>query len=313
MYKTYKAVKASFIGGLILMLLVAGCGGSSAPARPAQPAPSNAGSAPSSGAAQQPANPSAPAAPQVTGNEALQPVGERMIIRTADVSIAITDTLTAVDQIKAIAEGLKGYVASSNLYRSDELLRGTITVRVPASDFDTAMRKIKAAAVKVEGEKESSQDVGEEYTDLTARRRNLEATEQELLKLLADTRDRGGKADDVLAIYRELTNIRGQIEQIQGRMQYLERMVALATINVELIPAEIAQPIAGTGWAPLATVHEASRSLVRAMQGLVNLAIWVIILILPVMVVVLLPLVVLVWALRRWRRARARPAAGAAQ
>ncbi len=118
------------------------------------------------------------------GNEALQPVGERMIIRTADVSLEVKDTQAAADQIKAIAESLNGYVSSSDLRRTDDLLQGTVTVRVPATQFDAAMARIKAVGVKVEGEKLSSQDMTEEYTDLTARRRNLEATEQELLKLL---------------------------------------------------------------------------------------------------------------------------------
>jgi hypothetical protein len=69
---------------------------------------------------------------------------------------------------------------------------------------------------------------------LSAQLRNLEATEEELLVLLTEVREKTRRAEDVLAVHREVTNIRGQIEQIKGRMQYLERMTALATINVEL-------------------------------------------------------------------------------
>jgi hypothetical protein len=298
---------AILMSGLILTVLAAGCAPAATPAPPAvketvvvERAVEKAAPA----AAPQPVG-----ALQPAGGEALQPVGERMIIRTADVAIDVTDTLAAADQIKAIAESLNGYVAGSNLYRSDDLLRGTVSIRVPAEQFDAAMARIKAVGVKVEREQVSGQDVTEEYTDLTARRRNLEATERELLALLTEVRERSGKAEDILAIYRELTNIRGQIEQIQGRMQYLERLTALATINVELIPAETAKPIVEPGWVPAATFREASRALVRTFQGLVNLAIWLVVWVLPTLIVVLIPLVVIVWAVLRWRRTRARPAA----
>jgi len=248
-------------------------------------------------------------APQA-GNEALQPTGERMIIRTVDLGLQVEDTQAAADQVKAIAESFEGYVAGSSLYRAEDgLLRGTITIRVPASDVDTALERIKALATRVEREQESSQDVGEEYTDLTARRRNLEATERELLALLTQVREQGGKAEDILAVYRELTNIRGQIEQIQGRMQYLERLTALATINAELIPAEAARPLAEPNWAPTGTVREASRALVRTFQGLVSLAIWLLIVVLPVLLLVLLPLAAIVWLVRRWRRGKSGPTA----
>jgi hypothetical protein len=303
-------IKPLLVSGVLLSVLAAGCAQRATPA----PMPTQAPAAPmeravvggraASGAIPQPE--AAPAQP--AGDQALQPVGDRMIIRTADVGIEITDTAAAADQIKTIAESLGGYVASSNLFRSNDLLRGTISIRVPAEQFDTAMTRIKATGTKVEREQVSGQDVTEEYTDLTARRRNLEATEQELLKLLADVREKSGKAEDIMAVYRELTNIRGQIEQIQGRMQYLERLTALATINVELIPAEAAKPIVEPDWAPLSTFREASRALVRTFQGLVSLGIWFVIWFLPTLLVVLIPLAVIVWGLRRWLRVRARPA-----
>ena len=65
----------------------------------------------------------------------------------------------------------------------------------------------------------SGQDVTEEYVDLQSRERNLLAAEQSLLDLYNRARD----VQDALSIQRELTGVRGQIEQIQGRMQYLKK------------------------------------------------------------------------------------------
>jgi hypothetical protein len=168
--------------------------------------------------------------------------------------------------------------------------------------YSGAMDQIKGLAVEVERESISAQDVTEEYTDLGARLRNLEATEEELLALLTEVREETRRAEDVLAIHRELTNIRGQIEQIQGRMQYLERLTALATISVELIPEEEEKPIVEEGWQPLRTLRDASRSLVNAGQFFVDAAIWLVVFVLPVLLVLILPVAIIVFVWRRRRR-----------
>ncbi len=228
----------------------------------------------------------------------------RMIIRTADLAVVVEDTETALTQIRGVAAALNGYVANANFWRANDQLRGTVTIRVPAESFDVAMDQMKDLAIRVERENVSAQDVTEEYTDLSARLRNLEATEEELLALLTEVREQTRKAEDVLAVHRELTNIRGQIEQLKGRLQFLERMTALATINVELIPEE-EPPIVAEGWKPLRTVRSALRALVDAGQLLVDVSIWLIVFVLPLLLLLLLPLVVIWYVWRRRRRRRA--------
>ena len=242
----------------------------------------------------------APAPPAVEDYGAEQAsIGEQMIIRTAHLALKVEETERALAQIKAITTSLGGYVADSNVWRSDEKLQGTVTIRVPAESFDTALEQITGLALEVERESLSGQDVTEEYTDLGARLRNLEATEKELLELLTEVREKTRKAEDVLAVHRELTSIRGQIEQVKGRMQYLERMTALATITVELIPKEA---IVRTGWAPSGTLQDALRGLVRALQSLTDVTIWVVVFILPIALLVLLPFLVIFLFWRHWRR-----------
>jgi membrane protein implicated in regulation of membrane protease activity len=218
----------------------------------------------------------------------LAPVADRMIIRTGELSIVVEDTETALRQVRGVATGLNGYVSDANVWQVGDGLRGNVTIRVPADSFDTAMDQIKDLAVEVTAESVSAQDVTEEYTDLSARLRNLEATEEELLALLTEVREKTRRAEDVLAIHRELT-----------------RLTALATISVELIPEEEEKPIVEEGWQPLSTLRDASRSLVNAGQFLVDAAIWLIVFVLPVLLVLILPVVIVVYIWRRWRRRRA--------
>jgi molybdopterin converting factor small subunit len=91
-------------------------------------------------------------------------------------------------------------------------------------------------AVDVKSETTSGQDVTEQYTDLASRLRNLEASEAQLLELMKQA----GKVDEILQVQRELTNTRGQIEQIKGHMQYLQQSSDLALINVSLEQSKLA-------------------------------------------------------------------------
>ena len=244
----------------------------------------------------------APGIPMASADLGLEPVGERMIIWTGDVSLIVKDTEKSLEEVEAIAKDLGGYVVNSRSWYQEEQLRARLTIRVLAGEFDAAMASLKELAIKVENRNVSTQDVTEEYTDLDARLRNLEATETELLELLTEVRERTGKAEDILAVHREVSNIRGQIEQVKGRMQYLEKMTAMATINVELIPDELAKPIVIAGWRPTGTAANALRTLVRTLQRIVDAAIWLIIAVLPTLVVIAIPFVIL-WAIwRRWRR-----------
>jgi hypothetical protein len=165
---------------------------------------------------------------QYSGVETLVP--DRMIVRTGRMSLVVEDISTAIDRITELAEAGRGYVVSSNSWREGERVRGTITIRVLSGDFGDTMRLIGDMAVEVTSQTTTSQDVTEEYVDLTAKLNNLEATEQQLLRIM----EKGEKVEDILAVQRELTNTRQQIEQTKGRMQYLEKTSATSLIEVQL-------------------------------------------------------------------------------
>ncbi|BCX04256.1 MAG: hypothetical protein KatS3mg053_2194 [Candidatus Roseilinea sp.] len=228
-----------------------------------------------------------------------QAVQQRLIIRTADLTIVVKDTQAQMDALVKLAEEFGGFVVSSSTSRvRDNALQGYITLRVDATRFDEAMNRIRALAVEVRSENVRGEDVTAEYVDLDARLKNLEATEAQLKKIL----EQATTTEDVLAVYRELTQIRGQIEQIKGRMKYLSQSAALATISVTLIPDALAQPIQVGGWRPEGVAKEAFEALVATLQGLASLLIWLVIVVLPVLLILTLPIVVIVLLIRRARR-----------
>ena len=152
-------------------------------------------------------------------------------------------------------------------------MRGWISIRVPDESFEQALADIRELAVRVESESTSSRDVTEEYIDLEARLANAEATEQEFLALLEKAED----VDDILRIYESLSRIREEIEQIKGRMQYLERTSSMSLISVYLEPELSGKATVPAGWNILEIFKSATRGLVITGQVLATLAIWLLI------------------------------------
>jgi hypothetical protein len=229
-------------------------------------------------------------------------VGERMIIQTVDMSIVVENTEKVLDELNAMAKSYKGYIADSRKWYQNDQAFASVTLRVPAESLDEVLGKIHGLALKVENENKGGQDVTEDYTDLSARLRNMEAAEKELLALLTEVRENQGKAEDILAVYRELTNIRSQIESLKGRTQYLERMTALATITVQIRPKEAPRPVVEEyRWSPLITVNKALRAFVVVLQRLADLAI-ILVIFSPFVLVPLAVIWLIVHLVRRAKR-----------
>ena len=77
----------------------------------------------------------------------------------------------------------------------------------------------------------STEDVGEQFVDLSAQLANAERVETRYLELL---RTRTGSLEDLLAVERELSRVRERIETLQGRLRYLGERVAVSTMVVHL-------------------------------------------------------------------------------
>ena len=237
---------------------------------------------------------------------------ERMVIHTAEMVIIVEDVETSLPSVNAMVQEMGGYIVQASSYRtSTDRLAATVTLRIPAERFDEALSRLRALAGKVQSETLSGQDVTDQYVDLQSRLKALQATETELLALLTEVRQSPGnaqeKAQAILDIYNRLTEVRSQIEQIQGQMNYLSQLSDMGTITVQLLPreAEIMQPVVEEGFNPLRTLSQAARALLQVLQWLLNALIWFVVAVLPILVVVALPVLLVVWLIRRRRKSKA--------
>lgn len=294
---------------LVLMAGAFGCGGRAS--APAEYAP--AAAEPYYGAEQAV---EAPASDSGMYADNAMPASDlaRKVVASAQIDLVVTDAQETVRQIEALMEELGGFVSNANLYKGyyggAELLQGTLTLRVPAESLDAALARMEEMALDTRARSIDRQDVTDEYSDIEAQLRNLEATENELRELLAEVRARpNATSEDILAVHRDLSEVRGQIEQLQGRKNMMDNLIALSTIDVTLTPDAANRPVVEEQWRPIVALRDASRTLVTALQFLGDALIWIMVFVLPILLLFLIPLVVLIWVIRalvrRNRRRRA--------
>jgi hypothetical protein len=152
-----------------------------------------------------------------------------MIIRNGQASLEVDSLERSVTQVRQLADRLGGYVANSQMQAGANQLRSaTLELKVPAARFDELTRGL-APIGRVEYVNVTAEDVGEEFTDVSARVANSHRLEERLIGLLAT---RTGKLSDVLEIERELARVREEIERMEGRLRYLKSHAAISTLSV---------------------------------------------------------------------------------
>jgi hypothetical protein len=270
---------------LVLALVVAGCGGAPESAN-RQEASAPSGGATSDMAFEGAMEAEAPAMDDMEDmDDGAAATGEfyRMIIYNANISMVVKDTLQTQEEIAEMVKRQDGYLSSAESYKSGEnLVSINLTLRVPAEKFTATMAELRDMAREVERESISSEDVTQEYVDLESRLTALEAKAERLEELMEEAED----TEAVLAIYRELSSTQQEIEQTKGRMRYLERSAAMATISVHLTPDELSRPVEVAGWRPQGTAKRAIEALIEVFQWLFKALIWIVLLVLPVTIFV---------------------------
>jgi hypothetical protein len=231
-----------------------------------------------------------------------QPVpAERKIIRDATLTLEVDEPGKAAERVNSIAESHGGFVVSSESRQEAAGRRGkayeifTVQLRVPSAQFDATLKDIRATAGEVTAEKVSGKDVTEEYIDLEARLRTQRALEAQLLDIMKGARE----VSDAISVQKELTNVRTEIERVEGRRRFLESQSSLSTISVTLRPP--APLVATTGF--FHSIGEAFGDGVDIAAAVVLFLIRAALALLPVVIFLVLPAYfILRWLLRRVNR-----------
>src|SRR5688500_2644798 len=212
-----------------------------------------------------------------------------MLIRTGNAQIEVGSLEIAMQQVRDLAQRLGGFIANTQLTSGrDQIRSATLEMKIPVARWSDVVSGLKPIG-KVEALNEFSEDVGEEYVDVTARVQNSKRLEARLIELLGN---RTGRLSDVLAVERELARVREEIERYEGRLRYLRTRAAMSTMTVTVHEAFPVVSARGESGVLGDAFKQAWRNFVGFIAGIISLT------------GILIPLAalgVLVWFVwRRW-------------
>jgi hypothetical protein len=229
------------------------------------------------------------------GSQALP--DQQLIVYTGSLSLEVSDINAAVQQAEQLVRGLGGHVASSQASDTDRGKSATVTYRIPAEHWSDALNGLKGLATRVVDENTSSEDVTAQVVDLDARLANLRVTEAALQTIM----DRATTITDVLKVQTELTGVRGDIESLTAQRDVLANRAALATLEVGFNTPPVAEVSRQSeSWNLGTEIDNALAALVRLGQWALSLAIWLVIVIVPLFVPIVVVIYLAFWLRRRW-------------
>ncbi|MFA1819300.1 DUF4349 domain-containing protein [Virgibacillus oceani] len=191
---------------------------------------------------------------------------DRKIIYTADMRIEVSDYQESLHSLQSSISEYAGYLVESSMYEENEnsLTSGFITARIPQEHFDEFIEVVEDGSDRVVDSTVSGQDVTEEYIDLESRLNSKEVVEERLLSFM----EQAEETEDLLAISDDLANIQEEIEEITGRMNYLQDKTDLATVTIHIEERDVR--ISGVGENDLNTWEKTQEQFMKSINFLIS-------------------------------------------
>lgn len=173
-------------------------------------------------------------------NEHLTKIMEqRKVVYTSDMHLEVKEFETAVVNLRTLVNEHQGFIATHNIDGGAGSRRsGHWKIRVPSVSFDSFHAGLKELGYPTK-DRLDSKEVTEEYVDVVKRIENMKRMEQRLNELLKTNTK---SLSDIFDVEKELSRVVGEIERMQGRLELLKDMTALATINLDISEEDVYEP-----------------------------------------------------------------------
>jgi uncharacterized protein DUF4349 len=226
------------------------------------------------------------ATPAPNANLAVAPAPGLLIVRTGTLRLQTGAIATTVQRVTDLVAAAGGYIEGSKESGSGSDGAATIDVRIPSPAWDRTLGALRDLGT-VLGQEIGAEEVTGQVVDLDARIANLRTTEAALQAIMA----KATRIADVLDVQHELTDTRGQIEELTGQVQTLRDRASFGSLSIVLsLPAAPATPAPSAspppGWDPGRDVDAASGQLVSIGQTATSAGIWLAIVAIPVLVAI---------------------------
>ena len=124
-------------------------------------------------------------------------------------------------------------------------------------------------------------DVTTEVMDLESRLKTFRSTEAQLLEIL----QKATSVTDTISVYKELNEIRANIESIEGQLKYYSTKTDYSTVRITLKQSSVGATLEDTPWKPLGVLKDAGRAYISFLKVLGTVLIYFIVFTAPVWVI----------------------------
>jgi len=196
----------------------------------------------------------------------------RMVVQSSTLSLLVKNVTETKDEILQKTSALGGFMVTANVNNPQDAATATISVRIPAKEFENAMKVFRGLSLKVISENLQGEDITDQYTDVQAHMTTLLSTKAKFEEIL----DKATDVQDILTVQREIISLQSQIDSLKGREQYLEKNTAMSQLTIFLSTDELALPYTQElSWRPELIYKQAVRSLIGSVRQVGTLLIWV--------------------------------------
>ncbi len=199
---------------------------------------------------------------------------DQKIIRTGSLNLEVENVSSTLDPLKQIAALHSGYIGSMSVNTQyGNRLYASLTIRIPAGEFDGTVSDIKALGT-LKSESLSADDVTEEYVDLQARRNALASQLVQYNRIM----ERAENVSEILEVQVQIERVQVELDSIDGRLKYLDNRIDYGTITVTLVEPE---PVGrGEEFSLVSVLNEGIQGFLAVTGGLIIILISIIPLIL---------------------------------
>lgn len=212
----------------------------------------------------------------------------KKIIKNGEMRIRVGDIKKAQEQINSILKNNKAYIQKEEFQNTDTDENLDIIIRVPHQNFDALIHSFSNGIGSVLSKNISSNDVTEEYTNVSIKLGNKKIYLEKYRDMLKSAKT----TKDILEIQENIRALEDEIDIAEGRLRFIDDRVNYSTFNLSLYKEKIrssATSKIGFGSRFGDSVTEGWNSFVAFLLGVVSL--WPFFLLIPV--------VVFLW--RKWR------------
>lgn len=152
---------------------------------------------------------------------------EKKLIKTANLNLSsknITKSKTAID---TLVKKYKGYYENEN-FSNDYNLSYSLTVRIPASGFDTFLSTVENGNDKLTEKNISTTDVTAQYIDLESRIKS----KRTYLARLNELAKQAKTVKDLLEVEEQTRTLIEEIESSEQQFRYLSKQISFSTITI---------------------------------------------------------------------------------